>query len=104
MSDRLHTALAELAAAIEELVEAATRLDERPPGLLSVDEAARRLGIGRTKIYDVIGAGPLRSVKVGRRRLIPEGAIADFIAAGGLSRAAGGLADKEAFRGTMDRG
>jgi excisionase family DNA binding protein len=33
-------------------------------------EAARLTGVGRTTIYEAIGAGALRSVKIGKRRLI----------------------------------
>jgi excisionase family DNA binding protein len=45
--------------------------------LLSIPEAARRLGIGRSRVYEEIGRGTLRSLKVGRRRLIPSDAIAE---------------------------
>ncbi len=48
--------------------------------LLSVDEAARHLGIGRSALYGELAAGRLRSLKVGRRRLIPSGAIAERVA------------------------
>lgn len=47
--------------------------------LLSVDQAATVLGIGRTNVYSLIGRGELRSVKVGGRRLIPRQSIADFV-------------------------
>ena len=49
--------------------------------LLSVDEAAAALGVGRTALYGELEAGRLSSLKVGRRRLIATSAIADFIAA-----------------------
>ena len=82
MSARLDAALAELAAAIRDEVRA--ELDTAAPApdrLLSIDEAAAALGLGRTALYSEIAAGRARSVKVGRRRLIPAGAIAEFIAA-----------------------
>jgi excisionase family DNA binding protein len=52
-----------------------------PDRLLSIDEAGHSLGIGRSATYDLLGAGRLRSVKVGRRRLIPSGAVRDYIQA-----------------------
>ena len=66
MSARLEAAIAELVASLEELVEVAARTDDRPPELLSIEEAGRRLAVGRTSLYDEIGAGRLRSIKVGR--------------------------------------
>lgn len=37
---------------------------------VSPAEAARRVGIGRTKLYEALGAGDLASIKIGTRRLI----------------------------------
>jgi len=51
-----------------------------PDRLLSVDEAAGALGVGRTRLYHEIGAGRLQSLRVGRRRLIPASGIADYVA------------------------
>ena len=53
---------------------------DAPDRLLSVDEAAALLGIGRSRTYDEIAAGRLRSLRVGRRRLVPSGAIGEYIA------------------------
>lgn len=55
---------------------------DAPDRLLSVAEAAAALGVGRSRLYDEIGAGRLRSLVVGRRRLVPSGAIGDYIRAG----------------------
>ena len=49
--------------------------------LLDVNEAAALLGIGRTATYGELQAGRLASVKVGRRRLVPAGAIGAYVAA-----------------------
>lgn len=46
---------------------------------LSVDETATALGLGRTKIYELIREGRLKSVKVGRRRLVPAVAVDEFL-------------------------
>lgn len=53
--------------------------------LLRVEEAARRLGVGRTTAFGLIRSGELRSVTVGRRRLVPTDAIGEFVAALGRS-------------------
>lgn len=40
------------------------------PLLLSIAEAARSLGVGRSKAYELIGDGQLETVTIGRRRLV----------------------------------
>jgi excisionase family DNA binding protein len=71
-----------LAAAILAAVRAeAASNDAGPEQLLSIDRAAVLAGVGRTTIYAAIGAGRLRSVKVGRRRLVPASAIAELAGA-----------------------
>jgi excisionase family DNA binding protein len=55
---------------------------EGPPRLMSVEEAADALGLGRTATYGLIQSGSLRTHKIGRRRLVSEAAVADYIAAG----------------------
>jgi excisionase family DNA binding protein len=80
-------ALAAAAVALEAAATALRRAAEAdeptsgPDRLLSVDEAARALGVGRSSVYAELGAGRLRSVKVGRRRLVPSGAVGDRIGA-----------------------
>jgi excisionase family DNA binding protein len=49
------------------------------PILLRVDEAAHLLGIGRTRVYDLIRLGLLRSVKVFGSRRIPRDAIDEYV-------------------------
>jgi excisionase family DNA binding protein len=48
--------------------------------LLSPAEAAAHLSIGRSKVYELMRLGQLRSVKIGMSRRIPQAALADFIA------------------------
>jgi excisionase family DNA binding protein len=50
------------------------------PQLLSVVAAMTVLNLGRTRLYELINTGRLRSVQEGRRRLIPLTAIRDYIA------------------------
>ena len=51
-----------------------------PPRCLRVEEAARLLNIGRSTAYELIRSGRLRSVKIGRRRLIPREALESLLA------------------------
>ncbi len=77
--DRLALALSELVEAIRAEVRAEMPPVSAPDRLLSIDEAAKALGIGRSALYGEIGALRLRSIKVGRRRLVASGAIAAYI-------------------------
>ena len=47
--------------------------------LYGVSEAAEMTGIGRSKLYEELTAGRLRSVKVGTRRLIPRESLEEFV-------------------------
>lgn len=47
--------------------------------LYRVTEAMQLLSISRSVLYEQIRAGRLRSVKVGRARLIPAKAINDYV-------------------------
>jgi excisionase family DNA binding protein len=52
-------------------------------GILAVApaEAARMVGVGRTTIYEAIGVGALKSVKIGKRRLITIEALRAWLLA-----------------------
>jgi excisionase family DNA binding protein len=51
------------------------------PVLLPVyPEAASVLGIRRTKTFELIKSGELRTVTIGRRRLVPVAAIEEYVA------------------------
>lgn len=47
--------------------------------LHSVEAVMARLHLGRSKVFELIASGELRSVKVGRRRLVSEAALTEFI-------------------------
>ncbi|WP_328295784.1 helix-turn-helix domain-containing protein [Kineococcus sp. NBC_00420] len=49
------------------------------PLLLSVQEAHRQLGLGRSKLYEFITAGDIETVKVGRRTLVPMESLQAFV-------------------------
>lgn len=47
--------------------------------VMTVEEAARQLGVGRTITFGLVQSGQLRSIKIGRRRLIPRSALLQLI-------------------------
>ena len=49
------------------------------PVLLTVEDAARALALGRTKVYELVESGAMRSVKIGRSRRIPVQALGEFV-------------------------
>jgi len=48
--------------------------------LLSVEEAAQRLHIGRSTVYTLVAQNQLESVKIGKLRRIPATALDDYVA------------------------
>ena len=49
------------------------------PLVLTVPEAAKKLRIGIGRCYELVRCGQLRSIKVGKRFLVPRGAIFEFL-------------------------
>ena len=47
--------------------------------LLTVNEAAALLGIKRTKLYELLAAGVLPSVRIGSARRIPASAVGSYV-------------------------
>ncbi len=54
----------------------------QPPAklLLTVNEAATALSLGRTFVYELVMRGELRSLKVGAARRVPIWALQDYVA------------------------
>ena len=50
-----------------------------PVLLVRPEDAARALGVGRTKVYELMRSGALRSVRVGGLRRIPVAALNEFV-------------------------
>jgi excisionase family DNA binding protein len=48
--------------------------------LYTPEQAADVLAVGRTTIYDLMSKGALPSVRIGRCRRIPAGALEGFVA------------------------
>jgi len=47
--------------------------------LLSIPEASKRLGIGHWAVYQQINKRALKTVKIGKRRLVSVNALNEFI-------------------------
>lgn len=52
---------------------------EALPLVLTVPEAAEKLRIGLGRCYELARCGRLRSIKIGKRILIPRAAIFEFL-------------------------
>ncbi len=53
------------------------------PITVTVSEAIRASGLGRTKLYELIGAGRVESVRVGTRRLVIFESLKSFLTEAG---------------------
>ncbi|SEG91096.1 DNA binding domain-containing protein, excisionase family [Thermomonospora echinospora] len=47
--------------------------------VLTLDEAAALLRLSRWSLYNLIRSNRLRTIKVGRRRIVPAAAIDEFL-------------------------
>ena len=54
-----------------------------PKLALSVAEAAAALSISRSKLYELIAAGDIPTVKCGGRRLVPATSLENYLQPGG---------------------
>lgn len=59
------------------------------PLTVTVAHARDALGIGTTKIYELIGQGHLQTVKIGRRTLVRTKSIHALVENGGTTRSDG---------------
>ena len=54
--------------------------EDLPPLLFRPEQVARVLNIGRSKVFDLIRSGQLRSVKAGGSRRISATALREYVA------------------------
>jgi excisionase family DNA binding protein len=68
-----------------EILAVDSRLGDLPadvpegPLLLSIKSAAEQLGISRSVLYELIGTGEIKHLRIGRRVLISRDALREFI-------------------------
>jgi excisionase family DNA binding protein len=46
---------------------------------ISISDAARSLSIGRTKLYEILKTNEMRTIRVGRRRLVLASDVDAFV-------------------------
>ena len=75
-----------MSSAVQESIEGVTTVEtmtgtvEGGRLLLRPEEVARVLGVGRTTVFELIRAGELRSVKIGKSRRISTEAVREYVA------------------------
>jgi len=73
---RLRVAIRGARAALE---EAETGVPALSPALLTVEQAARQLHASRSRVFQLLAAGELEGVRVGRARCVPRKSIEAFL-------------------------
>jgi excisionase family DNA binding protein len=53
-----------------------TEVEER---LFKAEQVAQQWGIGRSKVYELLRTGQLRSIRIGGSRRIPASAMREFL-------------------------
>ncbi len=74
-------AFGDRSALIQSMSENAKERIERADGvlLLTIVEAARVLSIGRTTMYELVGAGEIEVVHIGRSARVPVAALEEYV-------------------------
>ena len=62
-----------------DVIDLTVRADSRL--LLTVEEAADRLGIGRSLMYELIGNHEIAPIRVGRLRRVPAESLTEYVTA-----------------------
>lgn len=57
--------------------------NQMKPVTVTVENALRLSGLGRTKLYEMMNQGRLKTVKIGRRRLVVFASLEALAANGG---------------------
>ena len=49
------------------------------PDLMSINDLRGALGVGRTKAYELVSSGEIRSIRVGNAIRIPKTSLLDYV-------------------------
>jgi excisionase family DNA binding protein len=61
------------------------------PALFRINDACRFIGLGRSKLYELIARGEIDVVKIGSRTLVPMASLQKFVRSLPSIRTTGGL-------------
>ena len=61
------------------------------PALLRLPDACRYIGVGRSKLYELIAQGEIAALKVGARTVVPMASLERFVRSLPSMRTTGGL-------------
>ena len=64
------------------------------PDIMSISDLRSALGIGRTKAYELVSTGRIKSIKIGNAIRIPKPALLDYVKESIYNR---GEADKRPY-------
>ena len=56
------------------------------PDVMSVNDLRIALGIGRTKAYELVNSGQIKSIKVGSAIRIPKKSLLDYVIGSGYNQ------------------
>lgn len=62
-----------------------SNLPQTQPVGISIDDAVRLSGIGRTTMFAALADGSIKSTKVGRRRIVSYRSLCEFIEGNGAA-------------------
>jgi excisionase family DNA binding protein len=78
LSERLHQLSRGVVERMGNATQPGVRSDDLP-FLLTVAQAAEYLSVGRTRVYDLMRTGQLKSVKLGSSRRVARAALDEFL-------------------------
>ena len=55
------------------------------PDLMSITDLRGALGVGRTKAYELVSSGEIRSIRVGNAIRIPKTSLLDYVKGNGYN-------------------
>ena len=56
-----------------------TKMFDEFDDILTVDDIAKILKIGRNKAYNLVNAGTIKSIRIGKKYRIPKSSIVEYI-------------------------